>query len=118
MTTGKFHAMVAGVTMKNPNGKSRQDYIHTYCKPGMPIMLRREPNNPYDSNAVGVWILARALWVFTDDVQIGYLPAGHVAEEIARHMDRGGTVTGEIVNITGGTHDKPTLGVNILLNKS
>jgi hypothetical protein len=82
----------------------------------MPIMLRREPNNPHDSNAVGVWIRARAFIFFTDDVQIGYLPAGHVADEIARHMDQGGRVDAEVSDVTGGGRGI-SLGVNLLLKK-
>jgi hypothetical protein len=36
-----------------------------------------------------------------------------VAEEIARYMDKGGSVSGTITEVTGGTGKKPTLGVNI-----
>lgn len=84
----------------------------------MPVLLKREQNNPHDPNAVGVWIVARALIFFTDEAQIGYLPAGHVADEIAGHIDRGGGVHAEIADITGGERGKPTLGVNLLIRKT
>jgi len=116
MATGTFHSKVAGVTFKNTDGSSRQDYIRAYCKQGMDLILKREPDNPYDNNAVGVWIKSRALIVFTSEVQIGYLNA-EVAEEIADYIDNGGTVVGKITEVTGGTHGKPTFGVNILLTK-
>ncbi len=70
----------------------------------MQLILKREPQNPYDKNAVAVWILARAFIFFTSEVQIGYLNA-EVAEEIARYIDK------------GGSDEKRTLGVNILLTK-
>ena len=116
MTTGIFHSKVVGVTAKNSNGQSRQSYIRRFCKPGMKVTLIREPNNEYDNNAVGVWIKARSFIFFTADVQIGYLNAD-IAPEIARHMDRGNKMFCEITEVTGGTHDKQTLGVNILLTK-
>lgn len=116
MTSGTFHSKVAGVTAKNPNGRDRQDYIRAFCKSGMPARLIREPANPYDKNAVGVWITARSLIFFTADVQIGYLMAD-VAEEISRRLDDGETVACEITDVTGGTHGKAALGVNILLTK-
>jgi single-stranded-DNA-specific exonuclease len=83
----------------------------------MPLILKREPSNPYDANAVAVWIKARALIFFTAEVQIGYLNE-ELAEEMARHIDRGGKLTGSITEVTGGTYEKPTRGVNILLTKA
>jgi hypothetical protein len=116
MTTGTFHSKVAGVTASNLNGQSRQNYIRAFCKPGMSASLIREPDNPYDTNAVGVWIKARSLIIFTADVQIGYLKAD-VAPEIARYMDKGGKVSCQITEVTGGNRGKSSLGVNILLTK-
>lgn len=116
MTTGTFHSKVAGVTAKNPSGRSRQDYIRKFCKSGMPATLVREPSNQFDKNAVGVWIKARTLIFFTSQVQIGYLNAD-TAEEIARYMDSGGRMSCQITDVTGGTHGKSSFGVNILLTK-
>jgi hypothetical protein len=116
MTTGTFHSKVAGVTAKNPDGRSRQNYILAFCKSGMPATLVREPNNQYDKNAVGVWITARSLIFFKSEVQIGYLNAD-TAEEIARYMDGGGYVSCQITEVTGGTRGKASLGVNILVTK-
>lgn len=109
-----FPSKVAGVSASNSNGRSRQNYIRAFCKPGMPLILKREPDNPYDKNAVAVWIKARAMLFFTAEVQIGYLSA-HVAAEIADHLDNGGRARAMITEITGGSKGKPTLGVNILV---
>lgn len=110
----EFHSRVVGVTARNPDGMDRQDYIQTYCKPNMRLILKREPDNPHDPNAVGVWIKARALLIFTSEVQIGHL-SRDVAEQVADHMDSGGRVKARIVKVTGGTRKKTTCGVNILL---
>lgn len=111
VTTGTFHSKVAGVTFRNDDGSDRQDYIRSYCRPGSDIILKREPDNPYDSNAVAVWVKGNVL---ASEVQIGYLKA-EVAEEIADYMDGGGVVEAQITEVTGGTRDKPTFGVNISL---
>jgi hypothetical protein len=113
---GQFHSKLAGVTAKNNDGKNRQNYIRTYCKPEMALILKREPDNPYDSNAVAVWINAKTFFFFSSEVQIGYLNSD-IAGEIARHIDGGGIVKAKITEITGGTEKKKSLGVNILIDK-
>lgn len=114
---GTFHTKIAGVTASNADGMSRQSHILAYCRPGLPLSFRREPDNPYDSNAVAVFINARAFFFFTSMVKIGYLNA-EVAQEIARHMDKGKLVTGVITEVTGGSDSKKSYGVNIQLTKA
>lgn len=116
MTTGTIHSKVAGVTAKNDNGRSRQDYIRAFCKAGMPLILRREPQNKFDKNAISVWIKAKALIFFSSEVQIGYINA-ELAEELSRWIDNGKSLSAEIAEVTGGTKEKSSLGVNILLRK-
>ena len=107
----QFHSKVRGVAQKNQDGKERQKYIRSYCKPGMPLILKREPDNAYDRHAIGVWIKAKTL-IFSNEVQIGYLGAD-VAKELAPIIDKGGKVTATITEITGETKDKESNGVNI-----
>ena len=114
---GSFHTKVAGVTAPNANGISRQAYIAKFCRTGMPATFQREPKNPYDSNAVAVFIKARALIFFSAPVQIGYLSAG-LSPEISRHMDKGGHVSAIVSGVTGGTGKKRTLGVNLQITKA
>ncbi|MEA5126243.1 HIRAN domain-containing protein [Xanthomonas floridensis] len=113
---GTFHAKVVGVLVSNANGISRQAYIAKFCRIGMPVVLHREPANPYDANAVAVFITARVLIFFSASVQIGYLPAD-LAPEIARHLDQGGKVTAVVSKITGGSESKRSLGVNLRITK-
>ncbi len=106
-----FHSKVRGVAQKNQDGSERQKYIHSYCKPGMDLVLKREPNNPYDRNAISVWIVVKMFFV-PKTVQIGYLGA-EVVKELAPVMDNGGEVKAKITEITGGTKDKRESGINI-----
>ena len=46
-------------------------------KPGSIALLRPEPENPYDANAVGVWD-------FSGCVQAGYIPAEHSTDVTSR----------------------------------
>ena len=113
---GQFYSKVAGVTAKNSDGKERQNYIYAFCKPRMKLILLREPENPYDPDAVAVWIKARALLFFTSEVQIGYLNSD-ISSEISQYIENGGRVEAEIKEVTGGTESKQSYGVNILINK-
>ena len=112
-----FHTKVAGVTAKNPNGISRQSYIAKFCRSGMSATLQREPENAFDQNAVAVYITARALLFFKAPVQIGYVNAD-LAQELARHMDKGGSVTAVVSEVTGGEGRKRNLGINLRVTKA
>ena len=91
----------------------RQELIRRFCKEGTIITLKREPNNPYGHEAIGVWVKRKGLFT-SSDVQIGYV-ASDLAKRLAPIMDAGGNVIGKVINVTGGTRDKETRGVNIEL---
>jgi len=78
-----FYTKLAGVTFGNS-----QKNIN---KSGYPdigyFRLSREPDNPHDPNAVGVWFL---------DDRLGYLPKS-VAEKLAPMMDGGAKLTARFV---------------------
>lgn len=112
-----FNVKLVGVSHKNPDGMARQAYIRRFAKSGMPVHLRPEPNNPHDADAIGAWITARSLLLFTADVQIGYLDS-RLAGEVSRLLARGGTATARIVEVSGGTSGAETLGVVIELTKT
>lgn len=91
--------------MKNDDGSSRQAFLKT-CSSGDPLVLKREPKNKYDRNAIAV---------FRGTDQLGYL-SKEVAGELAKLMDTGKELTAEILEITGGEKGKPTLGCNIQIS--
>jgi hypothetical protein len=99
-----FTTTVAGVTHNNADGKSRQVIIRKHVKPGMPLVLKREPDNPHDSDAVAVWLV-------DPPVQIGYLKSG--IADVATRMDDGEVHSARVVDLTGGTKEYPAVGVAI-----
>jgi len=107
-----FHTNISGVTYENPDRTSRQEIIRRFCKPGMPVVLIREPYNQYGDQTVGVWLNKL---VNKRIMQIGYIKS-EIAEEIADQIDRGLVVLAEIEEVTGGTKDKPTFGVNLIVH--
>lgn len=107
-----IRSKVAGVSYKNDNGTDRQDIIRRFCRAGTPIGLKREPHNPYSLYAVSVWVRGRALLFVETDLQIGYL-SNEVARKVAPRLDAGQPVYARVSEITGGSRDKPTRGVNL-----
>lgn len=97
-----FHANIAGVTFSNPDGTSRQELIRR-CRIGDEILLIRDRNNKHDASAV---IAMHRVG------QLGWIKSAGL-EEFAEFLDRRGRATAKICQLTGGTRDKPTLGVNI-----
>jgi hypothetical protein len=101
-----FNSKVVGVTRHNHDGSDRQE-IARACSGGERLTLRREPDNPQDANAVAVFR--------GNGDQVGYLSAG-VAEQIAPLLDAGAPVMAVVSEVTGGTPDRPTYGVNIRIH--
>lgn len=93
-----YYTKVVGVTF---NGiQSILPQLHE----GMPVQFIREPNNPFDRNAIGIWCNGK---------KIGHLSADE-ATSIAPQMDRGVPYDGEISQITGGKGK--TYGCEISVN--
>lgn len=99
----RFYSKVSGVSHSNDDGSDRQWIIKKYCKPGMPLILQYEPENKFDPNAIAIYIEAAG-----KKAQIGYVPSGTARDLRIENYN----VT--VANITGGTRDQKTLGVNIL----
>lgn len=85
-----FYTKLAGVTHVNEDGTDRQGLLKL-CRPGQRLNARREPENPHDADAIGIW---------SDHGMLGYLPAGD--HKLATHLDRGGRATITVLEITGG----------------
>lgn len=97
---GAFYTKVAGVTFEG-----RQDLVRTLST-GDTLVLKREPENPYDPHAVKVATAAGA--------QIGYLSA-RVAARLAPSIDSGARYAATISQITGGGDRH--YGVNLYLQR-
>jgi len=91
---------IAGVTFEG-----RQDIIRK-LGPGSPLFLERQPENPYDCNAIKLLTISGE--------HIGYV--GRVlAESLAESMDKGNKYECYVSELTGG-NDK-NYGLNIKIMK-
>jgi hypothetical protein len=89
---------VAGVSFDNRDGSSRQTFVRR-TKKGDVLVLRREPENFFDANAIAVD------WLDPDGnpCQLGYVPR-NLAAVLAHVMDRGATLSAQVLRKGGGGH--------------
>ena len=90
---------VAGVTFNN------RQAVLARLSPGETIQLRREPNNPYDPNAIRVGVL--------NGQQIGYLNRAMAAELAPFFKAHKEPVRGKVHSLTGVQGHGYSLGVII-----
>ncbi len=89
------NVILAGTSFKN-----RGSIIRRYCQEGIEAVLKREPDNPHDPNAIGVFIevprlsglLGRSLQ------QIGYIKAD-TAKSLAKRMDAGLSIQARVIRV-------------------
>ena len=91
-----FLTKVVGVTFTNAQN------IIPKLKPDMELKLVRQPDNPYDFNAIAV---------FFANHHLGYLPKA-LAQKLAPLIDYGACWKVTVINITGG-YDDTFYGLNI-----
>ena len=103
----EFYSKVAGGSFRNDNGADRQKLIRSHARSGSILVLKREPDNRHSPDGTAI-----SVWLSSPEVQIGYIN-DDVSHELASIIDGGSSVTAWITEITGGTHDKPTAGVNV-----
>jgi hypothetical protein len=103
----QFPSKVRGVTYGN-----RQDIIRKYIKPGAYLLLKQDPDNEHDPNAIAVMFVNKRRLRSDELLCIGYI-GRELAAELIGHMAKGKGISATVKEITGGTRDKPTLGVNL-----
>jgi single-stranded-DNA-specific exonuclease len=96
----QFHTKLVGVSYEG-----RQDTI-AGLKLGEELMLERQPQNPYDPNAIAVRYGA---------LQLGFIRK-EIAKHIAPHIDAGARYRARIESLTGG--GAKNRGVNIYMWRS
>ena len=99
-----IHSKVVGVTQRNRDGTDRQRIIADGCQVGEELTLLPEPDNPVDRYAIR---LCRE-----NGDQIGYMTR-ELAYEFMTEIDDDLKIGVWITELTGGTPDKPSRGVNI-----
>ncbi len=92
-------------------GISQYQSAVRWCKPGTQLQLVREPANPYDRNAIAVYVFGGTLSKKLR--QVGYL-SEDLAERFASHVDLGLDLTAIVLEPTGKRGQAQ--GVNILLS--
>ena len=94
-----FNTKVVGVSFEG-----RQD-IAGGLHAGAPLALRRDPGNPFDANAIGVWYGA---------LQLGFLKR-EIAARIAPNLDAGERYEAAVTMLTGG--GTRSFGINIYVTR-
>jgi single-stranded-DNA-specific exonuclease len=94
-----FNTKVVGVSFEG-----RQDVV-AGLEEGAALELRRQPDNAYDPNAIGVWFGA---------LQLGFLKR-EIAAHVAPNIDGGERYTAEVTAVTGG--GTRSIGVNIYVSR-
>jgi single-stranded-DNA-specific exonuclease len=97
-----FHTKLAGVSFEG-----RQDVV-TRLEPGAPLRLLRQPDNEFDPNAIAV--------MAPTGEQVGFLNR-RLASVLAPALDAGGLWDVSVTEVTGGTDDVGSRGVNVLLSR-
>lgn len=98
-------AKVAGVTFPNDNGTERQAVLRR-CVANEQLILRHDAYNEYSMYAIQV--------LRKTGEQLGHTPE-YMAERIYNEVHEGYGVTAVLLEVTGGTSEKPTLGANIAI---
>jgi single-stranded-DNA-specific exonuclease len=94
-----FNTKIVGVSFEG-----RQDVV-AGLQAGAELTLRRQPDNAYDPNAIGVWFGA---------LQLGFLKR-EIAQRVAPNIDAGERYTDEVTAVTGG--GTRSIGVNIYVTR-
>jgi hypothetical protein len=92
--------MKRNVILAGTGFDSRLSIIRRHCKIGATAVLKREPDNPHDPNAIEVFIEVRRLFGLFDGglEKIGYIKA-NTAKILAKLMDKGSSIQASVVNM-------------------
>jgi len=111
----EIRTKIRGVTFDDPvNNIPRQKIIRRFIRPGTKLLARLEPNNPADAEAVAVWLKKRAFVFWAVEYHLGYL-VHSVAQDVRKQILNDKPVHITVLNVTGGSKDKPTRGVNVII---
>jgi hypothetical protein len=93
----KIQSSVSGITFCNVS----DEMWKRIC--GKEVILRREPTNKWDKNAIEVLF---------ENYRLGYVERD-VAKELALQMDQGAKTTAVVVGTNGTPKDRPVLAIAI-----
>ena len=96
-----IYSKLQGVTRTNRDGTNRQEIITELCYQGQQLLLMRAPNQ-YSEHNLDVYVA----------YQVGQVNP-ELADLLVPILDEGRIVRAHITEITGGSENKPTRGVNV-----
>ncbi|MCH4563339.1 HIRAN domain-containing protein [Halomonas sp. EGI 63088] len=104
-----FSAIVAGTGFEG-----RAARIRMFAHPGDAVELRREPDNPYDENAVAVYLRVRRWYTLFRPVplQIGYLKKARAAS-LSKKMAEGVSIREAVIVSTYKADKHPRVSLKI-----
>lgn len=108
LAKGKASVKVAGVT--KGNRQQAIEHLKRYSLDMVSFILKREPNNIYDSNAISVYARVGNGNLF----QMGYIPAV-VSKLLSGVIDNITTIKANIKAITGGYYRDMVQGLQLSL---
>ncbi len=93
-------------------GTPRQKIVGSHVRAGTKLITTLEPDNPEDPNAVAL-VLESGIFR-KRRFHLGYL-SREVARDVAELLRSGKKLKVVVTDVTGGTKEKPTRGVNIVI---
>lgn len=115
MAQKEIKTKILGVSKKDPkSGLNRQEIIKKHVKPGTDLIARLEPDNPVDPNAVAIWLVQPGRFFGKTEYHLGYL-SEEWAAKLAPVLRQGVNLKIDVLGVTGGTKDKESYGVNIVI---
>lgn len=117
MAKHEIKTKISGVTFPDPaSGLNRQEVIGRFVRPGTRLELRLETNEHAEGNiAVGVWMKRGC--VRRREFHVGYLNEQR-KREFQPALAKGVGYTATVLDVTGGTKQEPTRGVNVVIRWS
>jgi len=88
------NAIVAGTGFEG-----RDKIIKAYCKDGMKVILKRDPSNQHDENAISVLLeIPKLFGLFGKNYKdIGFIKS-NTAKSLAKKIDDGVPISGKVVS--------------------
>ena len=93
----------------------RDKIIKSYCKEGMKVILKRDPTNEHDSNAISVFLEIPKLFGLFGKSQkdIGFIKSA-TAKTLAKKMDNGVKIKAKVVSFWAPANiDFPRVSIEI-----
>lgn len=115
MAQKEIRTKIHGVSrFDKASGKERQQIIKQYIKPGTDLIAKLEPDNPVDPNAIAIWYERPGRLFGKTAYHLGYL-SEEWAAELAPLLRKGVKLKVDVLAVTGGTKEKESRGVNIVI---